>query len=157
MHHIDTALEMSIGWNVLVVCTRSAIVRETQSFPFSEMHVQQSLIRSVETDSSICEGKEAVIVAQIRFQREEPAVEAIGPTHVRDGSKCGGLSEELVRRSEGYDICIDVDNVTELGLTPKGDLCESRVKIGTAHEVEVGRRSVDDAVDGNDLIVDGLW
>ena len=118
MDRADTALEMAIGWKVLIVPARSAVVCEAQSFPFPEVHVQESLIGTVKADASLCQREQGVVVAHIWVQHHHSTVEAVRPADVWDCCKVCVQSEKLVGSSQAHRIGIDVDNALVLCLPP---------------------------------------
>lgn len=52
VNEIDGALEVLVCRNILVVGTGCAVIGETEPMPVPEMHVQQALIGTIETDAS---------------------------------------------------------------------------------------------------------
>ena len=79
--------EMSVRWKVLIVPTGSTIVGKTQSFPVSEMHIEQSLICTIEADTPLCKGEKSVIVTHVRLEGKDATVETIGPADIGNSGK----------------------------------------------------------------------
>ena len=153
VYHADIALEMSISGHILVVSTWRTIVREAQSFPIPKMHIQQSLVCSIKAYTPLCQSKECVVVAHIRFQGEHTAVETVRPTYVWSSRKLGRIVEQLIWSAQSHDIRVYVDYMLELGLPPKGYLGKRGDEVGSVHEVEIGRGSVYDTVDRYYVVV----
>ena len=93
VYHADITLKMSISGHILVACTRRTIVREAQSFPVSKMHIQQSLVCPIKAYTPLCQSKQCVVVAHIRFQGEHTAVETVRPTYVWSSREPGRIVE----------------------------------------------------------------
>ena len=55
MHHVYSTLKVSVSRNILVVATRRTIVGKAQPVPIPEMHVQQTLVCSIEAYASLCQ------------------------------------------------------------------------------------------------------
>ena len=157
MYKAYAALKVSIGRCVLIVSTGRTVVGEAKAFPRPEMHVQQSLICSIKADTTLSKRQKSVVIAHIWFQREDSAVEAVRPADIGDSSKRMGQVEELVRSSQGNDICIDVHNMGVLCLFPESNLCKCGRQIRAIHQVKIGGIVVDDPVNWNDSVIDGLF
>lgn len=124
MNEADSTLEMLVGRNVLVVRTRRAIIREAQSMPVAEMHVEQALVSPVETDPTLSECLQRIVVLQIGSQHHDSTIEAIRPAHVWRGGKVYIQGEQLVRGPDGDDIAVDIHDSLVLGKAPKLDFGE---------------------------------
>ena len=153
----DRVAEVSIRRQVLIVGARRAVVREAQPLPIAKVRVQQALIRPVEAHSPLRKGQQRVVVPHVRREQHGTAVEAIGPAHVRRRGEAGLRKgfEELIRRAQGYGVGIEVDEAPEARLPPERDLGEGGGEVGPLHEVEVGGAPVEEAVDGDEVVVDG--
>lgn len=53
MDHVDGALEVPVGRDILVISAGCAVIGKAQTMPFSKMHIQQPLVSTVETDTSL--------------------------------------------------------------------------------------------------------
>lgn len=124
VHHVYLALKVPIGRHILIVSTGRAIIREAQSLPIPEVHVQQSLICSIEAVSSLCQSQQSIVFAHVGFQRKDTAVEAIRPSNVWYSCKAWRIVEQFIRSSKCYDVCVYVYDVVELGLPPEGYFSE---------------------------------
>lgn len=134
MEKADGALKMSVRRYVLIISTRSAIISEAEPMPVAKMHVEQSLVSSIEADASFCESLECVVVLHIRTKNHEPTVEAVRPSYIRCGCKVYLEGQQLVGGSYGHDVAIDVDNSFELGETPKLDFGKCRNQVRAVHQ-----------------------
>lgn len=118
VYHIDAALKVSVRGHILIVPARRAIVRKTQPFPFTKVHIQETLVRPVKADPSIRQGKQSIVVSHVRLQGEHPAVEAIRPADIWSSCKRRGLLKELVRCPQSHHVCVKVDDMLKLCQPP---------------------------------------
>jgi hypothetical protein len=149
MHQVYAGLEVTIGRNVLVVRRRSDVVCKAQAIEaVLEVHVEQSLISTVERDASFSHGHQGIVVTHVWRQDHDARIEDVGPANVGRSGKGMLDVEQLVRSSVCKYIGVNVDNFGELKLPPKVDLGKCRVQIGSVHEVEVGRVVISNSRDG---------
>lgn len=67
-----------------------------------------------------------------------------------------GDRKELVGCPVRDHVGVDVYQLAELSLLPQVDFGESRVEVGSVHEVQVRGALITYARDGNHVVVDGL-
>jgi electron transfer flavoprotein alpha/beta subunit len=79
------------------------------------MHIQQTLIGSIEADAPLRESLQSVIVLHIGPERHQATVEAIRPAYVRGGSEIYLQREQFVGGAQGHDIAVDVYDSVKLG------------------------------------------
>ena len=155
--HVDARLEVLVRGEILVVGGRGDVVGETQAVvAVLEMHIQETLVGSVERDSPLGHGHHGVVVAHVRRQGHDTRVEEVGPPDIGGGREVMGKVEELVGRPVSHGIGVYVYNLAELGLLPEVDLGECRVQVGPVHEVQVGGLAVPDPGHGYDIVVNSL-
>lgn len=68
MNQAYTALEVPVSRNILVIPAGCAIVRKTESMPIAKVGIQKPLIRTVETDPSLGERQQSIVIAHVRLQ-----------------------------------------------------------------------------------------
>lgn len=156
--HVDTGLEVPVGWDVLVVSRRRDVVCEGKPVVVVlEVHIQQALICAVERDAAFGHGHHGVVVAHVRGEHHDARVEEVRPADIRRSCEGVGQLKELVGSPVGDNIGVDVYDLAKLKQLPEIDLGEGRVEIPTVHEVQVRRVRILDPVDGEDVIVDSLF
>lgn len=82
------------------------------------MHVEETLISPVETDTSLCQSIEGIIVGHVGVQDQNSAVKTVGPADVRNCGEICVESQQLVWSSQSDGVCIQIDYPLELCLTP---------------------------------------
>ena len=82
------------------------------------MHIQQTLISTVEANASLSKGEKGIVVAHVGVQDHHATVEAVRPANIRDSCKLGVHPQELVGRPQDDHIGIEVDHPPVLGLFP---------------------------------------
>ena len=154
---VDARLKVLVGRNVLVVGGGSDIVGEAQAVvSVPEVHVQETLIGTVERDSPLGHSQQGVIITHVGGQNHDTGVEEVRPADIGSGGEGVREVEELIGSPVSDNVGINVDDLAELGLLPEVDLGEGRVQVGTVHEEQVGRSVILDRLDGDDIVVDGL-
>lgn len=154
---VDARLEVLIGRNILVVGGGRDIVGEAQAVvSVPEVHVQETLIGSVERDSPLGHSQQGVVITHVGRQNHDTSVEQVGPADIGSGGESVREVEELIGSPISDNVGIDVDDLAELGLLPEVDLGEGRVQIRAVHEEQVGRSVILNRLDGDDIVVDGL-
>lgn len=104
------------------------IVSEAQAVVvFLEVHVQQTLVSSVEGDTPLRHGHHGVVVSHVRGQGHDSSVEEVGPTNVGSRGEVMPEIEKLIDGPASHDIGIEVDDLPELCLLPQIDLGKGRV------------------------------
>jgi len=155
--HADARLEVQIGRHILVVSRGGDVVSEGKTVPrVLEVHVQQTLIGTIEGDAPLGHSHHGIIVAHVRGENHDTGVEDVRPADIRGGREGVRQFKELIRSTIGDNVSIDVNDLPELSLLPEGDLGESRVQIRTIHEIEVGRVIIADTLNRDDVVVDRL-
>lgn len=75
---------MSVGRDVRIVGGRGDVVSEAEAIiAVLEVHVQETLICSVERDASFSHGCHGVVVAHVWGQNHDSRVEQVRPSNVR--------------------------------------------------------------------------
>jgi hypothetical protein len=132
--HVDACLEVSVGWNVLIVGGRRDVVGEAQTVVvILEMHVEQALVCTVERNAPFGHSQQGVKLANVGLQNHNTGVEQIRPSNIRGGREGMWKVKELVRCSVGNNVSIDIHNLSELCLLPEIDLGESGMQVGPVH------------------------
>lgn len=117
---------------------RCDVVREAQAIVVVfEVHVQQTLICTVEGDAPFRHGHHGVVITHVWGQGHDSSVEKVGPTNVRSSGEVMLQIEELIHGPAGDHVGIEIDDLPILGLFPQVDLGEGRMQIGSVHQVEV--------------------
>lgn len=120
------------------------------------MHIQQTLVCSVEGNAPLGHGHHGIVIAQIWGQSQDSSIEQVGPAHIRCSGEGVRQVEQLVDGAAGDDISVEVDDLPELGLLPQIDFGEGGVQIGSIHEVEICRLRISYAWDGEYIVKDNL-
>lgn len=65
--------------------------------------------------------------------------------------------EELINSPAGDNVCIEVDDLPELGLFPQIDLGKGRMQIGSVHQVEICWFRITDSGNWYHVVEYSLW
>ena len=157
MHHADTGLEVLVGWHILVMGGWCDVVREGQTVVVVlEVCVQQTLVGTVEGYTSLSHGHEGVVVSHVWGNCHHTRVEQVGPANIRCRCKRVWQLKQLIGSTQSEDIGVEIHNLAKLGKLPKIDLGESRMQIGTIHQLKVGMMLVLNAMNGDTIMVNRL-
>lgn len=154
---IDARLKVLVGRDVLVVSGGRDIVGEAEAvIGIPEMHVQETLIGTVERNSPLGHSQHGVVITHVGRQDHDTSVEQVGPTDIGSGGEGVRKVEEFIGSSVSNNVGIDIDDFAELDLPPEVDLGEGRVQVRAVHEKQVSRSVILNGFDGNDIVVNGL-
>lgn len=157
MRHADTGLEMPEGGQVLVVSRGRNIVREAQTIErVLEMHVQQALICTIKRYTPLCHCVQSKIITHIWTQYHQTGIEDIRPSYIWSRREFVWEIKKLIGSSKCYHIRIHIYDLPELQLFPKHNLGESRVEVGSVHEVQIVWELVDHPIHRYDQVEDFL-
>jgi hypothetical protein len=157
MDQVDAWLEVLVRRDILVVGGWCDVVSEAQAVVrVLEVHVQETLVGTIEWDAAVGHGHHGIIVAHVWCQDHDAGVEQVGPPDVRGSGEGMWEVKELVGSSISNHVGIQVNNLPELRLPPQVDLGECRVQVWSVHQVQVGRPLVSDAHDRNHIVIDSL-
>lgn len=157
MHHIDARLEVAVRRDVLVVGRRGDVVGERDAVVrMPEVHVDKTLICAVKRDSPLCHSHHRIVVTHVWSQDHDARVEQVRPSYVRGRREGVSDRKEFVGCPVSNHVGVDVYQLAELGLLPQVDFGESRVEVGSVHEVQVRGALITYARDGDHVVVDSL-
>lgn len=157
MRRAYTRLEVFIRRYILIMRARGDIIRETQAIEaILEVHIQQSLIRTIKRDSALRHSVERPVITHVGSKHHQSGVEDIRPPNIRRRGERGLNGKQLVRRAPRHHIRVHIHDASELELFPERDLGEGRVQVDAVHQGEVLGLLVHHAVDGDDVVVDSL-
>lgn len=124
--------------------------------PIPEVHVEKTLIGTIEADAPLGQCQKTVVVAHVWRQDQEAAIEAIWPANVGYCCKERLLIKKLVGGPQSDHVGVDIYDLPKLSLPPQCYLGECSSKVGAVHKVEIGRGLIGNLVDRDDMIIDCL-